>query len=107
MRILLNAETLEVLPNYEPKKGTPAARSPLGTLYLPLEGSIDVDAEKARLTKEIEKIRVEIEKVRQKLSNPAFTEKVPPAVLEEHKQRLADWEAKQSRVREALNALQG
>jgi valyl-tRNA synthetase len=107
MRILLNAETLEVLPNYEPKKGTPAARSPLGTLYLPLEGSIDVDAEKARLTKEIEKIWVEIEKVRQKLSNPAFTEKVPPAVLEEHKQRLADWEAKQSRVREALNALQG
>jgi valyl-tRNA synthetase len=107
MRILLNAETLEVSPNYEPKKGTPAARSPLGTLYLPLEGSIDVDAEKTRLAKEIEKIQLEIEKVRQKLSNPAFTEKVPPAVLEEHKKRLADWESKQSRVHEALNALQG
>jgi valyl-tRNA synthetase len=107
MRILLNAEILEILPDYEPKKGTPAARSSLGTLYLPLEGSIDVDAEKTRLTKEIEKIRVEIDKVRQKLSNPAFTEKVPPAVLEEHKQRLADWESKQSRVREALNAFQG
>ncbi|MDB6041292.1 MAG: valyl-tRNA synthetase [Verrucomicrobiales bacterium] len=107
MRILLNAEALEVLPNYEPRKGTPAARSPLGTLYLPLDGLIDVGAEKIRLTKEIEKIQTEIEKVRQKLSNPAFTQKVPPAVLEEHQKRLGDWEAKHNQVRQALDALEG
>jgi len=107
MRILLNAETLEVLPNYEPRKGTPAARSPLGTLYLPLDGLIDVGAEKIRLTKEFEKIQTEIDKVRQKLSNPAFTEKVPPAVLEEHRKRLGDWEAKHNQVRQALDALEG
>jgi valyl-tRNA synthetase len=79
----------------------------LGTLYLPLDGLIDVGAEKIRLTKEFEKIQTEIDKVRQKLSNPAFTEKVPPAVLEEHRKRLGDWEAKHNQVRQALDALEG
>jgi len=33
-------------------------------------------------------------KVEQKLANPNFTQKVPPAVLAEHEQRLKDWQAK-------------
>ena len=51
-----SADPLEIDPNYVPKKGTPAVHSEMGDLYLPLEGVIDVDAEKARLTKELEKI---------------------------------------------------
>jgi valyl-tRNA synthetase len=74
-KVLLNAEALDIDPNYQPRKGTPAVRSTLGELYLPLEGVIDLAAEKARLTKELQKIDAEIEKVQQKLSNPAFTEK--------------------------------
>jgi valyl-tRNA synthetase len=105
LKILLNAESLNVDPYYAPKKGTPTALSPLGELYLPLEGLIDVEAEKARLTKELEKIQVEIEKVEQKLNNPGFVQKVPPAVLEEHKKRLVDWQAKQTQVKNALEAL--
>ncbi|MFN7138433.1 MAG: valine--tRNA ligase [Limisphaerales bacterium] len=107
MKILLNAEELSVDPNYVPKKGTPTALSPLGELYLPLEGLIDVDAEKTRLSKELEKIQGEIEKVEQKLGNPNFTQKVPAAVLEEHKKRLEDWTAKKEKVKAALDALAG
>ncbi|MBA4149099.1 MAG: class I tRNA ligase family protein [Verrucomicrobia bacterium] len=105
LRILLNSEELCIDPNYVPKKGTPTALSPLGELYLPLEGLIDVDAEKGRLTKEQEKIESEIEKVQQKLNNPNFTGKVPPAVLEEHKKRLDEWVAKLAKVKSALEAL--
>ena len=79
----------------------------MGELFLPLEGLIDVAAEKARLTKEMEKIEAEIAKVEQKLANPNFTQKVPAAVLEEHQQRLADWQAKLAHVNAALAALQG
>jgi len=104
-RILLNAETLEVDPNYAAPKGTPVAAGPMGEVYLPLEGHIDPAAEKARLAKELEKIVGEIEKVQQKLNNPAFTQKVPPAVLEDHKKRLGDWQAKETQVRRALEAL--
>jgi valyl-tRNA synthetase len=107
MRILLNADPLEIDPNYVPKKGTPAVHSEMGDLYLPLEGVVDVDAEKARLTKELEKIDAEILKVEQKLANPAFTEKVPPSVLQEHQKRLADWQAKKQHVQAACDALLG
>jgi valyl-tRNA synthetase len=46
-----------------------------------------------------------MEKVQQKLANPAFAEKVPAKVLEEHKQRLADWETKLKQVQTSLDNL--
>jgi valyl-tRNA synthetase len=106
LKLLLNAETVEVNANYQPAKGTPAAHTELGELFLPLEGLIDVDAEKLRLKKEIEKIESEISKVEQKLNNPAFAQKVPSSVLEEHKQRLGEWQNKSSHAKAALAALQ-
>jgi len=105
LTILLGAESLEIDPAYSPKKGTPSARSPLGELYLPLEGLIDVQAEKARLGKELAKVMAEVEKVQQKLNNPNFTQKVPPSVLQEHQRRLAEWQEKQARVEAAIQGL--
>jgi valyl-tRNA synthetase len=66
-----------------------------------------VAAEKARLTKEREKIESEIAKAEQKLSNPNFVQKVPPQVLAEHQQRLIDFKAKLDQILEALKALEG
>jgi valyl-tRNA synthetase len=107
IRQLLNAETVELARDYQPAKGTPSVHSDLGTLYLPLAGLIDVEAEKARLTRELAKNQAEIEKVEQKLNNPAFAQKVPPAVLDEHKQRLVDWQSKRAQLQSALDSLQG
>jgi valyl-tRNA synthetase len=105
LKLLLHAEQFEVDDTFAPGKGTARALTPLGELFLPLEGLIDVEAERTRLQKELEKIRVEIEKVSQKLSNPNFAQKVPPKVLEEHHQRLADWNAKHAQTLAALEAL--
>ena len=108
LRLLLNAERIEVVgADWTPARGTPSVANSLGTLHLPLEGLIDVAAERARLTKELEKIRVEITKVQEKLANPAFTGKVPAKVLEEHRQRLADWQAKERQTLTALENLPG
>lgn len=107
IKILLNADPLEVDPNFMPPKGTPTVHSDMGDLFLPLEGVIDVAAEKARLTKELEKIEAEIAKVAQKLGNPAFTQKAPVEVLREHEKRLADWQAKKQHILTALAALEG
>jgi valyl-tRNA synthetase len=104
---LLNAEVLEINPDYEPKKGTPTVRSPMGELYLPLEGAVDVVAEKARLKKELDKTEAEIVKVQEKLNKPAFAQKVPPNVLAEHQKRLADFLAKKEHTVAALAALEG
>jgi len=105
IRLLLNAEALEIVADYAPKKGTPACRAGLGDLFLPLEGLIDVAAETARLTKELEKIQAEIVKVEQKLGNPGFVSKVPASVLEEHRQRLVEWQSKRDHVKSALESL--
>jgi len=106
IKILLNAEALEINADFQPTKGTPTAHTPMGDMFLPLEGLVDVEAEKARLKKEIEKAEAEIAKVKQKLANPNFTQKVPPQVLLEHQQRLAEWQAKLVRVIEALKAFE-
>ncbi len=107
LKLLLNAEAVEVNANYQPGQNTLTMRTALGDLFLPLEGLIDIEAEKARLKKELEKIEADVAKVEQKLANPNFTQKVPPQVLAEHQQRLADLQSKRDHVKPALAALQG
>jgi valyl-tRNA synthetase len=107
MKLLLNAEAVEVNPDYQAAKGTPTARTELGELCLPLEGLVDVASEKVRLGKERERIGGDIEKTEQKLANPNFVQKVPPQVLAEHQQRLVDLKTKLEHVLAALKALEG
>jgi valyl-tRNA synthetase len=107
LKLLLNAEAIEVSANYQPGKNTMTVRAELGDLFLSLEGLIDKEAETTRLKKELEKIEGETAKIEQKLGNPNFTQKVPANVLAEHQQRLADWQSKRDHVKTALAALQG
>jgi valyl-tRNA synthetase len=85
--ILLNAERLDVLERYEPPKGTPTALTPLGELYLPLEGLIDIEAERQRLGKEIGKVEAELATARKKLANENFIAGAPATVVAEHRER--------------------
>ena len=105
LRILLNAEPLDVDANYVPTKGTPSALTPLGTIFLPLDGLIDVEAERARVSKEIAKVESELEKVTAKLADENFTSKVPQKVLDEHQQRKTDWQEKLAKLKEMMAAL--
>ncbi|MGH7936578.1 MAG: valine--tRNA ligase, partial [Chthoniobacterales bacterium] len=91
LRILLNAERLDLAADYQPPKGTPTALTPLGELYLPLEGLIDIAAERERLTKEIAKVEAELATARKKLANENFVANAPEAVVAEHRQRESDF----------------
>jgi valyl-tRNA synthetase len=106
LRILLNAEPLDVVDaDFTATKGTPTVLTPLGQLFLPLDGIIDVEAERARVTKEITKVETELGKVKAKLADENFTSKVPQKVLDEHKQREADWSAQFEKLKVMLEAL--
>jgi valyl-tRNA synthetase len=107
IKLLLNADPLEINSDYAPGKGVSSVKAEMGELYLPLEGHVDTAAEIARLTKELEKHIAEIVKVEQKLANPNFAQKVPPEVLAEHRKRLEDWIAKRDHVQKALDGLKG
>ncbi len=107
LKILLNAESLEVNPDFAGGKGFAHIGSPLGELYLPLAGLIeDFAAERSRLEKELKKIEAEIAKVDNKLANKNFTERAPQEILDEHHQRKADWETKLARAKAAIAALE-
>jgi valyl-tRNA synthetase len=105
IQLLLNAESLDIDPNYEPGKNVSSVKAEMGELYLPNEGLIDAEAEIGRLTKDLEKIAAEITKVEQKLANPNFTQNAPPEVLAEHRKRLEDWLAKKDHVQKAIEGL--
>jgi valyl-tRNA synthetase len=107
LKLLLNAETFEVVQDFQPPKGMPTVHSELGDLYMQVEGATDPAAEQARLNKDLEKIEVEIAKAEQKLNNPAFTQKAPPNVLAEHQKRLAEWRDERGRVLAKLASLEG
>ena len=99
LKLLLNAEALDVVDAaWTPDRGTPVAVNALGELFLPLAGLIDFEAERTRLTKELERVKIEVTKVQEKLANPAFAAKVPAKVLEEHQARLQDWQAKEAQI---------
>ncbi len=57
-------------------------------IYIPLAGVIDKAAELSRLQKEITKHQKEYDKAAQKLNNPHFVEKAPPAIIEQEQERL-------------------
>ena len=60
-------------------------------LLIPLEGLIDLDAERSRLDKELKRIAGEIAKCEAKLGSDTFVQNAPAAVVDTERNRLADW----------------
>ena len=89
LRFLNRLERIDAIAAEPP----PAATGLVGELklFVPLEGLVDLDAERARLDKEIARVSAEKDKSEAKLAK--FSDKVPPAVVEQERQRLADWTA--------------
>ena len=85
--------------------GTPSVVTDMGTIHMPLDGLLDLEAEKGRITSEITKVDAELAKVQAKLADTSFVEKVPAAVLEEHRQRLAKWNEKLESLQGTLRTL--
>ncbi len=75
------------------------------TVVLPLEGLIDLDAERARLARERAKTVGEIAKVDAKLSRPDFIERAPPEIVEENHERLRSFHAELARLDAALHRI--
>jgi valyl-tRNA synthetase len=73
--------------------GSACATGVVGELKLlvPLEGLVDLSAEKIRLEKEIKRIQGEIGKCQGKLASETFVKNAPAAVVEQERQRLLDW----------------
>ncbi len=72
---------------------------------LPLEGVIDLDAERARLAKEIQKIDADVGKIDAKLGNADFIRRAPEEVVEEQRERRDEAVGRKAKMEEALSRL--
>ncbi|MBU6419270.1 MAG: valine--tRNA ligase [Proteobacteria bacterium] len=75
------------------------------TIILPLEGLIDLEAEKKRLATALSKAEGELKKVQAKLANADFTSRAPEAILEEHREREESFTNEAQRLSAALGRL--
>ena len=75
------------------------------SLGLSVAEFIDLDAERARLSKEIEKLSKEIYGIDRKLANEQFLAKAPAEVVEEQRARREEAESVKARLQDALNTL--
>jgi len=78
----------------------------VGEARLCLFMEVDVAAEKIRLSKEVARLKGEIGKSHGKLSNEAFVAKAPPAVIDQERKRVADFEAALSKMKTQLLQLE-
>jgi valyl-tRNA synthetase len=76
-----------------------------GSFGLPLADIIDINAEKARLQKTLDKLAKELGGLRGRLNNPKFAASAPPEVVEETRANLADREEEDATLKEALARL--
>ncbi len=104
---LAGAEKVELSPGYEAEKGVPAALTDVGRLYMPLEGLIDVEAERQRLSKELEKAQSELTKVAKKLQNENFVTRAPDEIIAEHRDRQKSWKSRVEELGRMIENLAG
>jgi len=100
------AEPVTVDPDLEkPKQALTAIIGEDVEVYLPLEGVIDLEAEIARLKKEVGQLEEEIKKTEGKLNNKNFREKAPADVVDKEKARREEQEAKMQKLQQRLQEL--
>jgi valyl-tRNA synthetase len=80
---------------------------PGAVIHVPLAGLLDLDAERARLGKEIALLEQDAERIRAKLNNRNFTTKAPEEVVDQQRERLEETDHALERLREALRDLEG
>ena len=108
LKLLLNAEDIELtLENFDSAKNgaAPSKLCAAGIISLPLAGLIDVEAEKAKLNKELADINKWIAGTAGKLKNERFVNSAPEQVVANARAQLADLEARKIRTEELLATL--
>lgn len=105
LRRVGRVESITVLGNNEEPPA--AATALLGDLRLlvPMKGVIDVDAERARLEKQRDKVGIELARSTAKLGNDSFVDNAPADVVTQERQRAIEFEKTIAQLGEQIEKL--
>jgi valyl-tRNA synthetase len=102
---LAQVNEAEIVPQLSGDKLAAQAVAGSVALEVPLAGLIDVDAERSRLQKEMDKTLREIDGLQRKLSDSGFLGRAPVEVVDENRRRLVEYEDRAAKLREGLARL--
>jgi len=104
--VLAKVSELEVDADYKKPRLSASAVAGRSEIYVLLEGVIDLDSERRRLGREMEKVEAALERSRKKLSNTDFLERAKPEVVQKEKDRLKQLQSTRAKLERALAALE-
>ncbi len=100
---LCKLENVDIVDQLPTDAGAPVQVVDSAQLMLHVE--IDVEAERIRLSKEIERLQGEISKAQGKLGNASFVERAPAAVVEQERLRVAQFGETLTKVKQQFDRL--
>ncbi len=103
---LAGLEDVTVLPEIAERDGMSTIRFAGGEAAVQLAGLIDVEAELARLAKELDKLGAELERVDGKLANESFVSRAPEDVVQRERDRREQLRADASALEERVTSLE-
>ena len=103
MRKLANLSAIETVAEKDPAAAAFLVKTT--QYFVPMEGRIDAEAERAKLRRDLEYYEGFLASVMKKLSNERFVQSAPEKVVANERAKQADAEAKIAAIREQLEAL--
>jgi len=101
----LRAGQVTVDADLDTDTGIPSAVTKLGTVCMPVEGVIDVEAERERLTAQLDKVLANLAIVNRKLDNESFVSKAPEAVVDKSRANRKILLEESDKIKRLIDAL--
>ena len=105
IKSLAKVEELVVGEDIEKPKGSISAVVKGFDLYIPLEGLVDLDAERERVEKEIKNLEGILAKLNGKLANERFIQNAPAKLVEQERAKQSEWQSSLERLKIVLKEL--
>jgi len=107
IKSLLRAKDLVIDKNLTTDKAVPGGVTRLGTIFMPLEGLIDVEAEMKRLKTHLSKVEGDLGRVTVKLENVGFISKAPADVIRKQEQKKRELSEERNKLKSLIETLSG
>jgi valyl-tRNA synthetase len=101
---LARVSGIEVLTSSAKPKLASSAVVDGSEIFVPLEGLIDVEAERSRLEKEITRLLQAVEATERKLANASFVDRAPKEVVEREREKLSSFKTTIEKLKANLSA---
>ncbi len=102
---LARIDNIAIGPDVKKPAMSASAVLPGAEVFIPLEGLIDVDSERKRLSKELGNLKNQLEKLSRKLANADFLANAPKDVIERDRSKKSDFENRVEKLNQNLEQL--